>query len=219
MSRLLVALPLHVACVEAVVPEKEEEGVVLAELGDPYAAIYAATAPDYLRAACEIGVELFELGSETPAASQEVDAQGGEWTGVALSASVQYTAEASWSDCTTVASTGTGSFSSGVFSGAAGDLFLFRYDGVTGAYEVIVQREDFEGGKALVTFVDSATSADVQTLAGEIGVEADLISTEGKQYAISWSDTTPVAAVLGAFSQDNLYFDGQPVWIDEPDWW
>ncbi|MDP2305364.1 MAG: hypothetical protein Q8P18_05000 [Pseudomonadota bacterium] len=220
MSRMLALLPLLAACVETVVPDKEEEEeIVLAPLGEPYTVIYASTAPDYLRDTCEIGVDLYEVGSDTPVASQSVHARGGEWTGLAITEAVQYTAEATWDECTTVASTGTGSFTSGAFSGAPGDLFLFRYDGVTGAYEVEKQREDFVGGTALVTFVDTATSADVQTLAAEIGVQADLISTEGKQYEITWDDTKAVGAVLAAFSDDNIYLDGEPVWVEVPDWW
>jgi hypothetical protein len=219
MSRLLALLPLLVACVEEVVPEKEEEEVVLAPLGEPYAAIFAATDPGYLRDECELGVELFESGSDTAAFSQSFRAQGGEWAGVAIGAEIQYTAEATWDDCTTLASTGTGTFTSGTFSGSAGDMFLFRYDGVNGAYEVIVQREDFEGGRALITFVDTATSADVQTLAGEIGVQAELVSTAGKEYEISWESARSVGSVLAAFADDNIYLEGGPVWIEVPDWW
>lgn len=219
MSRLLALLPLLGACVEDVVPPKEEEEEILADLGDPFVAIFASTAPEYLRDTCEIGIELFESGSETATASQSMRAQGGEWTGLSIGFETSYTAEASWSDCTTLDTTGTGSYTSGTFSGNAGDIILFRYDGVTGAYEVIVQREDFVGGTALVTFVDTATSADVANLATAIGVQAELVSTEGKEYVITWESTMSVGAVLAAFADDNIYLGGEPVWIDVPDWW
>ncbi|MDP2312054.1 MAG: hypothetical protein Q8P41_04050 [Pseudomonadota bacterium] len=218
MARLLVLFPLLAACDKEIgLEEKAEEE--LAELGDPYAGIYAHAEPGYLRTDCTIGVDLYEVGVETLAASSTLYAQGGEWTGVQLGGTTQYTAEANWEGCTTLASTGTGSFSSSTFSGVAGDLFLFRYDGVTAAFETLVQRDDFKGGEALVTFVDESTSAEVAALAESIGVDADLVSTGSKQYEIHWDDTKAVAAVLAAFSEDDLYYDGQPVWITEPEWW
>lgn len=219
MSRLLALLPLLAACDKTIDIPKEDEEVVLADLGAPFAAIIAHTAPDYLRTDCEIGVDLYEEGQTEPSSSAAVFATGGEWVGLTIDTAIQYTAEASWKDCTTVASTGTGTFSSGAFSGAEGDFFVFRYDGVTAAFETLVQREDFEGGKALITFRDDATSADVQELAAEIGVEADLISTDAKDYEISWDDGAPVGAVLAAFSDRNLYVDGEPVWVEKPDWY
>lgn len=193
----------------------EPEPAVVADLGDPWVGIVAAVSPGYLRSTCTIGIELYDVETQALAAEAGIEAQGREWTGVALDGVVQYTATGSWDDCTTT-DLGTGTFESTTFSGQQGDFFLFRYDGVTAAFETLVQREDFEGGVALVTF---AEGADVQAVAEAHGLEAEVISSGSLQYELTWSDTTPVGEVLGALSPEDAFVEGQPVWIRQPDWW
>ncbi len=218
MPRLLALLPLLAACGEDIAPG-DKPAEELAELGEPYAGIVATTAPGYLRSECSLGVELFEAGSAVAVDSVSINAQGGEWAGFVIAPETPYTAEAAWDTCTTVASTGTGTFASNTFSGAAGDWFLFRYNGESGSFDSLTQRYDYEGGVALVTFVDTATSADVEALADSLGVSAEIVATDSKQYEITWRNATPVGAVLASFAESELYLDGEPVWIRIPDWW
>jgi hypothetical protein len=191
----------------------------LPDLGDPYVAIVAAVDPGLLKSSCTIALDLYDAGSGELAASVSVGAGGREWVGTQLEGGVQYTATGRWADCTNVEDRGSGQFEASTFSGNAGDLFLFRYDGVTAAFESLVQREDFEGGAATVTFVDGTMLADAQAVATAAGAD-DAALLEGTDlWTLRWTDDTPVGEVLTALSASGLYWSGSPLWIREPDWW
>lgn len=212
-------LPALLTGCDAQVPLGAGDDVTpLADLGDPFVAVVAAVEPEYLNPSCVIGLDLYEVGADTPAASVTMAARGAEWAGTTLEGGVQYTASASWTECTP-GGAGTGSFESSTFSGVEGDLFLFRYNGVNAAFEAYVQREDFEGGVATVTFAETSTAAEVEALADDLGVETDLITSGGHDYYVSWSDTTSVGEVLSRLSEAEIYEDGGPVWTEAPDWW
>jgi hypothetical protein len=188
------------------------------DLGDPYVAIVAAVDPGLLRSDCTVSLDLFEAGSAEPAASVSVGAAGREWVGAMLTGGVQYTATGRWTDCTNT-DRGTGDFTSSTFSGVDGDLFLFRYDGVTAAFESLQQREDFEGGAVTVSFIEGTSAADAQEVALATGVEEASLPEGSTEWTLRWTQDLAVGEVLSTLSASDLYRAGSPVWIREPEWW
>lgn len=220
MSRMLALLPLLFACGPGVPLPPVPVVQPLAPLGEPFITMYAQAAPGYFRDGCEMGIEIFELGNAKPAGSVKFPVEGGEWGGLPLQEGVEYTLSAEWKDCTTNDTGGSGTFvSTSPFSAAMGVLPVFLYNGLDGKFGVAYQEEHFVGGTAIVTFVPAATSADVNKLSERIGVLAEIVDLEGTTYEITWDSTMSVGEVLSAFADDNIYFDGEPIWNNEPGWY
>ena len=191
-----------------------EKPATLPDLGDPFVGIYAAAAPGTFRTDCEITVDLYE--GDTLVASSEMEARGSEWTGTLLPGEVQYRAVATWDTCTT-GPEGSGTFESSVFSGVKGDFFLFRYTGVTAAFDSLVQREDFDGGEVEVTFVEGTTLEDAEEIAATHGLTAEAVS--GTTYRMTWDSEMAVGKALTLLSTESEYSEASPSWIRTPDWW
>ncbi len=207
---------LLAACTDGSVGLEDKNEEPLPDLGDPFVGIYAAASPGTFRSDCVIQVDLYE--EDTVVATAEMRASGGEWTGTVLPGETLYRAVASWESCTT-GPDGTGTFESSAFSGVKGDFFLFRYTGVTAAFDVLTQREDFDGAEVEVTFEEGTTLEDVQAIADTYGVEADLVEGASTEYRVTWDDATAVGKVLTWFSDEDEYATGSPSWIRTPDWW
>lgn len=209
----LVALVLELSGCGEQIALDPNAGDGPADPGDPYVAVVASTTG--LKSTCTLGLLLAEKESGQNAATVSMSAQGREWAGVGLEGDILYEAEASWSDCTNLADTGTGTVASGSFSGRGGDFFLFRYSGANAAFESLVQGTDFEGASAYVTLTPDADAA---ALATEAEVEAAL--DDGDRYHLTWGGSRPVGEVLSVFSLYAEYVEGEPEWIGEaPDWW
>lgn len=186
----------------------------LADLGDPFVGLYAAAAPGTFRSDCQIDIELY--ADEEQVAGTDMYAIGGEWTGVTLPGSVQYRAVATWESCTT-GPDGTGQQESSVFSGVKGDFFVFHYNGVVASFDSLVQRTDFEGGVAEITFDEGTEADDAEASFANVGVEGELV--DGTTYRVTWDSEKAVGQVLTDFSKERYYYGGSPVWMRTPDWW
>lgn len=207
-------LPLA-ACSEEEPKEGDSGEEWVAPLAAPWAGVVAAVQPGGFRSGCAIALDIVHADDGSAFASPGVTAaDGGQWGAVAIEPETLYRATAHWEECTNLEN-GTGSAEIGTFSGADGLFFVFRYSGSLHSFESLVQREDFEGGAARVTF--DAGTTDVAAAAADRGLEAE---DEGDgAWRLSWTDTTAVADVLAAFSALDGYQGGEPVWIRQPDWW
>lgn len=183
------------------------------DLGDPYLAMVAATPPDYLLSTCRMRVDVYIDGKAVDGA--EILAGGGEWVGLELSGDSQYTASATYEECTKLNPTGT--VESGAFSGVAGYLFLFWYSGANQGYDTLVQTVDYSGGMAEITLEDGADTAGIDTIAASLGVTLTL--REGTTYDATFPTEIPVGRVLSEFAKDEAFAEGSPAWIDAPSWW
>jgi hypothetical protein len=210
----MFALLLLAACGDNKVDLEDTAPEPLAELGDPFVAVYAATSPGSFRSDCNIEVDLYE-GDEIVASAQMM-ASGGEWAGTMLPGTTQYRAVATWESCTT-GPDGYGEFESSVFSGVQGDFFLFRYNGVLAAFEYVEQRVDFEGGVAEATFSEEMTADEVAAMAESLGLAHE--NVEGNTWRFSWESPMAVGKVLSDLSAERWYLSGGPVWLRKPDWW
>lgn len=190
----------------------DTDTVAEAPLGDPFLAMVAATPADYLVSTCTVRVDVYEGG--VASASNQFSATGGEWAGIALAGETQYTATATYDLCNDL--NPSGEYTAGTFSGVAGYLFLFWYNGVNGGYTALTQGEHFVGGAARVVYDPAVPDADVQARAAGIGVTATL---EGTEYALSWTTETNVGEVLSFFAQGDGFQTGTPEWIEAPYWW
>jgi hypothetical protein len=182
------------------------------DLGDPYLAMVAAVSPGILQDTCTLRIDVFLDGEA--AGGEQISATGGEWVGLQLT-DAQYTASAVYQDCTELDP--SGSFDSGVFSGVAGNLFLFWYNGANGGYTTLTQTRDFNGGLATVTVAAGADMTGLQTIAAELGVT--LTNLSGDDWQATFPTDLPVGQVLAAFSRDDAFVEGSPDWIDAPYWW
>jgi hypothetical protein len=197
--------------------DKGDSAAPVADPAVPWVAITAATAPDYLKSSCTIGVDLFE-GSDQSAGHAEVVARGGQWAGVPVDVEVLSTALGTWSECLNN-DRGTGEQQSGTFSAAPGDLFVFHYVGTSAAFMTLKQGEDHAGGLVHAQFTSDTTQGDVQALAEAWGASVAASSVYAGGFALSWLDDTNVVEVLSALSQDARYVQGAPGWAREPEGW
>ena len=202
---------LLVACAEKEEPvPADTEPEPEAPLADLWVGIVAPVADNLFNTTCTLTVDVYDAAGEMVVATSTIGARGGEWTGVRVPPDTQYMGIGSWSSCNN-SPNGTGSFESALFSGVAGDSFIFRYDGTTSAFEYLQQRADFYGGHAVATFEEGT---DVATLFADRNPTA-----EGAEWTFDWMDTTPVGEVLATLSADPQYVSGGPVWIVQPEWW
>ncbi len=196
---------------------------VIPDLGDPYVAIVASINPGQLQSTCAVTLTLLEQATGAVAAEVSLGVQGREWVGTLLEGEVLYSAVGAWSECTRTPEGREGSFSSGTFSGQAGDLFVFRFDGDNAGFDTLVQRDDYAGGVVDVTFVAGTPQATVDALVGGTSVTAASSGNDADGnpvYRLSWTDETPVGEVLTRMSAAEAYYSGTPVWIAErPEWW
>lgn len=104
-----------------------ETGSTLPEdLGDPYLAMVAPVPPGFLYEDCVMRVELFS--GEDALGVMEIDpVVGGEWAGMDLEGGVQYYISTYHSQCTKLTAEETAE--SGAFSGIAGLLFVYHFNG------------------------------------------------------------------------------------------
>jgi hypothetical protein len=197
--------------------DKGDSAAPVADPAVPWLAITAATQPDYLKASCAIGVDLFE-GTDQSAGHAEIVARGGQWAAVPVSVEVLSTALGTWSECLNN-DRGTGEQQSGTFSAAPGDLFVFHYVGTSAAFMTLKQGEDHAGGLVHVQFTSGTTAADVQALADAWGATVDTSTVYEGGFSLSWLDDTNVVEVLAALSLDGRYVQGAPGWAREPEGW
>ncbi len=183
------------------------------DLGDPYLAMVAAVPPGILRSTCSLRIDLFVDGEAQ--GGEQITAAGGEWVGIQLSGDATYTATGAYADCTELNPTGT--LDSGSFSGVAGYLFLFWYNGANAGYTTLVQTEDYSGGLAEVVLEEGADPAGVQAIADSLGVTLTL--REGTTWDAVFPTELPVGLVLSSLSRDPAFLEGSPAWIAEPYWW
>lgn len=214
-SALVPVLLLLPACAEEEPAKGDSAEVWEAPLAAPWAGVVAAVQPGGFRSGCAIALDIVRADDGAAFASPEVTAaDGGQWGAVAIEPTTLYRATARWDACTNLES-GTGTAEVGTFSGEDGIFFVFRYSGSLHSFESLVQREDFEGGAARVTF--DAGTTDVAAAAADRGLSAE---DEGDgTWRLSWTDTTAVADVLAAFTTLEGYQGGEPVWVRQPDWW
>lgn len=191
-------------------------GTPVTPLSPPMAAVVAATSPGVFRTGCTIAMDLVDAGTgSTYATAQVTGADGGQWGAVEIVPEVLYEGAARWDTCTNL-DTGTGTEDISGFSGEDGILFVFRYSGSIWSFETLYQREDYEGGGAVVTFEDDADAGAIEDAADALGLTS---TQDGPAWHFAWTDETAVAEVLSAMSAVDGYEKGEPVWIDQPDWW
>jgi hypothetical protein len=183
------------------------------DLGDPYLAMVAAVPAGYLLDTCTLRIDVFVDGEAFDGA--EITGTGGEWVGIQLAGDQQYSASAVWQDCTELNPSGTAD--SGTFSGVAGNLFLFGFNGANAVYTTVTQTVDFTGGEATITVVDGADTTGLEAIAAELGVT--LVNVEGTTWLATFPTDLPVGRVLAALSADDAFVEGTPTWIDAPYWW
>ncbi|MDP2312745.1 MAG: hypothetical protein Q8P41_07555 [Pseudomonadota bacterium] len=183
------------------------------DLGDPYLGMVAAVSPGILNDTCRLRVDIYVDGEARE--GQEVMATGGEWVGLPLSGDDQYSATGLWENCTDLNPSGT--VSSGTFSGVAGSLFLFWYNGANAGYATLEQTKDYEGGRAEITLAAGADTTGIVAIAAANNVA--LTQGEGDVWSAGFPTDVPVGQVLAAFSADPAFVEGTPAWIDAPYWW
>ncbi len=185
------------------------------DLGDPYLAMVAAVRPGYLDDTCTLRIEVFAAGVAQE--SQELVTTGGGWVGLQLSGEQQYTATATYDACSEF--NPAGELASGTFSGIAGNLFLFWFNGANGGYGTLVQTQDYDGGRATVTTVDGADTAGIEAIAAGLGVTLARSDTATTTWEATFDTELPVGRVLAALARDPAFAEGSPAWIDAPSWW
>ncbi len=185
------------------------------DLGDPYLAMVASVPRGILASDCIMRVDL--LSGDTSLLTLTLDpALGGEWAGAPLDGGVQYRVSAYHSDCTV--QTPAETIESGTFSGVAGLLFVYWFNGTNAGVESLVQTEDFAGGSVTITLAPKTQPTEIESIAAGIGATV----TAGKvadTYVVTFPTETPIGLVLGAMSVAEGYLEGTPDWIEQPNWW
>lgn len=183
------------------------------DLGDPYLAMVVAIGEGILLDTCSVRIDVFVDGEAQ--AGEEIQASGGEWVGFDLDGASQYNASAVYQDCSEYNPSDT--VESGTFSGVAGYVFLFWFNGANAGYTTLEQTTDYHGGMAEITLREGADTAGIEAIAADEGVT--LVLREGTTWDATFDTAIPVARVLAAFSRDEAFVEGSPSWIDQPDWW
>jgi hypothetical protein len=214
VPRVLLALTLIACTGEKAGPE--DTGEPPPPLAEPYLAFFASALPGTFRNDCEVYVDLLDNTTGEILSTIEGNPVGGEWYGAPLPVGTLYRAKLTWDSCTN-APEGQGTHDATAFSGAEGDVFLFRYNGVMAAFETIVQRTEFAGGSVDVELVAGTTAEEVADLGDGVGASVELV--EGDTWRFSWEDATNVVEVLHTLSVDDRYVRGGPTWTFTPDWW
>ncbi len=221
-------LLLLVACTQEKVPEDQvitdiptttdDSGTTtepIEDLGDPYLAMVASVPRGILSTTCIMRMDLY--AGETNELTLELNpALGGEWAGAALDGGVQYHVSAYHSDCTQ--QTGEATIESGTFSGVAGLLFVYWFNGTNAGVESLVQTEDFAGGSVTITLAAGTPSTELETIGAAVGATV----APGKvadTYVATFPTDTPVGLVLAQMSVAAGFLEGSPDWISQPNWW
>lgn len=192
-----------------------DTNVVPEDLGDPYLAMVAPVPPGFLSADCVMRVELYS-GDESLAILEINPAVGGEWAGMDLEGGVQYRVVAYHSQCTE--QTPEETTESGTFSGVAGLLFVYRFNGSNSGVESLEQTIDFSGGTAYITLAPGTASEQLVADAAALGASITL-GAEPDTYVATFPTDLPVGKVLSELAKVEGFVEGSPDWISQPGWW
>ncbi len=189
--------------------------------GDPYAVMVAATRT--VDSTCELDLTLKNNGDGSTVATIELAAKGCDWAGARLSGNTQYKGSFTATGCNAADDK---TYESSAFSGEEGYIFALWYTGVNIGYSALkqgVEDGDFLGGEANVTVANSYPESNVQALASDLGLTAELTTTsdDGNTYHLTWETELNVGEVLSDFTAaaGKDYVAGEPVWIKKPSWW
>jgi hypothetical protein len=185
----------------------------------PYLGLAAATTPGSLNSTCQMHVDVFESASGEVVASADLQAQGRDWSGVAIPAGVQLKATATATGCTNRADPAP--FTSGTFSGEDGLFVVFWYTSVNLGYDNLeegAEGGDYQPGAVRVRFVDGTTPEAVEAAAAGMGTTA--VDQGDGTWVLAFTDgRRPVGDVLTAASGLEIVREAAPVWVSEPSWW
>lgn len=190
----------------------------VAPLAPAWVAATGSTYRGAFKSTCTISGSIADTSDDAPTEFVLSSADGGRWAGVALPAGTQVKATIAWSDCENTGD-GTGLFESKTFSGGDGDLFVLHYDGVDAGFEWMVQRTDHFGGEVHVQFDPEADDESVAELIAELGLTSRADDEDPTFDYLLWSDAKSVGEVLAALSASELYWWGEPTWVEKPAWW
>lgn len=185
------------------------------DLGDPYLAMVAAVPAGILAPDCVMRLDLLS-GKETLLSISLDPALGGEWAGAPLEGGVQYRVSAYHSTCTE--QTPSETIESGTFSGVAGLLFVYWFNGTNGGVEALTQTEDYAGGSVTITLQKGTPSTQIEAIAVDVGATL-APGKEPDTYVASFPTETPIGVVLAAMSVADGFVEGTPAWIEKPNWW
>lgn len=185
------------------------------DLGDPYLAMVAPVPPGFLAEDCVMRVELYS--GEDSLAILEIDpVVGGEWTGMDLDGGVQYRVVAYHSQCTD--QTPEETTESGTFSGVAGLLFVYRFNGTNSGVESLEQTVDFAGGSVTITLVAGTSPDEITTIASSLGATLAM-GADADTYVATFPTDIPIGRVLTEMAKADGFLEGSPDWIVKPGWW
>lgn len=188
---------------------------VIEDLGDPYLAMVAAVPPGILASDCLMQLDLY--ANEVPVLSLKIDpALGGEWAGADLDGGVQYVVSAYHSTCTQ--QTPAETIESGTFSGVAGLLFVFWFNGTNAGVQALEQTVDFAGGSVTITLAPGTPSTEIETIAASFGATVSP-GAEADTWLVSFPTELPIGAVLSEMAHASGFVEGTPDWIVRPNWW
>lgn len=185
------------------------------DLGDPYLGLVAPIPRGILSSDCVMRAEVY-TGEALQFTVEINPALGGEWAGAGLDGGVQYKVKTYHSTCTE--QTPEETEESGTFSGVAGLLFLYWFNGTNSGVEAMEQTVDFSGGSAFVTLAKGTDPTELETVAGGLGVTV-APGTEADSYVLTFPTELPVGQVLAEVAAVEGFLEGSPDWIVQPGWW
>lgn len=216
--RLILLVPVVLAaCATDAEPTDTGEPWV-APLAAPFVAITASTFDGAFRSTCTMAGSVIDADGNEVSSITLDPADGGFWAGVVLDPGEQRKIVLSWNDCVNN-DNGTGEFTSGVFSGQDGDLFVAHYNGSTSGLEWMVQGTDHLGGEVHAQFDPDVTVADIDDFVAGLGLASEPDPDDESFRFLSWTDTTNVVDVLASLRGNENFFWGEPAWVAQPSWW